>query len=153
MSQCYSLKSPHPLLSPLCPKVCSLCLHLQCCPENRFISTIFLDSIYMSSFQSLSHIWLFVIPWTAIRQASLPITNSRSLLKLMSIDQVGDAMQPSHPLSSPSPSDFNLSQHQGHFQWVSSLHQGAQVLDFLALIRWTFVGKVTSLVIAFSPRS
>ena len=34
---------------------------------------------------------------------------------------VGDAIQPSHPLTSPSPA-FNLSQHQGLFQWVSSLH-------------------------------
>ena len=36
---------------------------------------------------------------------------------------VGDARQPSHPLSSPSPPALNLSQHQGLFQWVSSLHQ------------------------------
>ena len=42
---------------------------------------------------------------------------------------VGDAIQPSHPLSSPSPA-FNLSQHQGLFQWVSSLHQAAKVLEF-----------------------
>ena len=43
---------------------------------------------------------------------------------------VGDAIQPSHPLSSPSPLAFNLSQHQGLFQWVSSSHQVAKVLDF-----------------------
>ena len=36
---------------------------------------------------------------------------------------VGDAIQPSHPLSSPSPPAFNLSQHQGLFQWVSFSHQ------------------------------
>ena len=42
----------------------------------------------------------------------------------------GDAIQPSHPLSSPSPPAFNLSQHQGLFQWVSSLNQVAKVLDF-----------------------
>ena len=40
-----------------------------------------------------------------------------------------DAIQPSHPLSSPSPSAFNLSQHQGLFQWVSSSHQVAKVLE------------------------
>ena len=39
-----------------------------------------------SSVQSLSHVWLFVTPWTAARQASLSITNSWSLLKLMSIE-------------------------------------------------------------------
>ena len=43
---------------------------------------------------------------------------------------VGDALQPSHPLSSPSPPTFNLFQHQGLFKWVSSLHQVAKVLEF-----------------------
>ena len=40
---------------------------------------------------------------------------------------VGDAIQPSHPLSSPSPPAFNLSQHQSLFQWVSSLHHVVKV--------------------------
>ena len=40
------------------------------------------------SVQSLSHVWLFVTPWTAARQASLSITNSWNLLKLMSIESV-----------------------------------------------------------------
>ena len=39
------------------------------------------------------------------------------------VHRVGDAIQPSHPLSSPSPPTFHLSQHQGLFQWVSSSHQ------------------------------
>jgi len=43
---------------------------------------------------------------------------------------VGDAIQPSHPLSSPSPPALNLSQHQGLFKWVRSLHQLAKVLEF-----------------------
>ena len=42
---------------------------------------------------------------------------------------VGDATQPSHPLLSPSPPTFNLSQNQGLFKWVSSLHQVAKVLE------------------------
>ena len=42
---------------------------------------------------------------------------------------VGDAIQPSHPLSSPSPPALNLSQHQGLFQLVSSSHQVAKVLE------------------------
>ena len=44
--------------------------------------------------------------------------------------RVGDAIQSSHPLSSPSPTVLNLSQHQGIFQWVSSLYQVAKVLEF-----------------------
>ena len=42
---------------------------------------------------------------------------------------VGDAIQPTHPLLSTSPLAFNLSQHQGLFQWVSSLHQVVKVLE------------------------
>ena len=45
-------------------------------------------SVQFSSVQSLSHLWLFVTPWTAAQQASLLITNSWSLLKLMSIESV-----------------------------------------------------------------
>ena len=41
----------------------------------------------------------------------------------------GDAIQSSHPLSSPSPLTFDLSQHQGLFQWVSSLHQVAKFIN------------------------
>ena len=43
---------------------------------------------------------------------------------------VGDAIQPSHPLSSPSPPAFNLSQHQSLYKWVSSSHQVAKGLEF-----------------------
>ena len=43
--------------------------------------------------------------------------------------RVSDAIQPSHPLSSPSPPAFNLSQHQGLFKWVSPSHQVAKVLE------------------------
>ena len=43
---------------------------------------------------------------------------------------VSDAIPPSHPLSSPSPPAFNLAYHQSLFQWVSSSHQVAKVLEF-----------------------
>ena len=46
------------------------------------------------------------------------------------VHRVGDAIQPSHPLLSPSPPAFNLSQHQSLSKWVSSLHQVTKVLDF-----------------------
>ena len=80
----------------------------------------------ISSVQSLSRVWLFMTPWTAACQASLSISNSQSLLKLLSIEL---SIQPSHPMSSPSPPTFNLFQHQGIFKWVISLHQVAKVLE------------------------
>ena len=55
--------------------------------------------------------------------------------QLLELDQThvhwgSDAIQPSHPLLSPSPPAFDLSQHQGLFQWVSSSHQVVKVLEF-----------------------
>ena len=75
---------------------------------------------YHQSVQSLSPVRLFATPWTAAHQASLPITNSWSLLDLMSID----CEMPSNHLilSSPSPA-FNLSQHQGLFQSQPHVHR------------------------------
>ena len=49
---------------------------------------LILCQTWLSSVQSLNHIWLFATPWTAEHQASLSITNSRSLLKIMSIKLV-----------------------------------------------------------------
>ena len=75
----------------------------------------------------LSRVQPFATPWTTALQASLSISYSQSLLKLMSIELV---MPSNHLiLSSPSPPAVNLSQHQGLFQWVSSLHQVAKVLE------------------------
>ena len=79
--------------------------------------------------QSLGLVQLFATPWTAAHLASLSFTLSQSLLRLMSIQLVCDAIQPSHPLSPPSPHTLSLSQHQGLFQQVSSLQQVAKVLE------------------------
>ena len=59
-----------------------------------------------------------------------PVHHQLQELSQIHVHQVSDAIQPSHPLSSPSPPAFNLSQHHGLFQWVSSSHQVAKVLDF-----------------------
>ena len=48
----------------------------------------------------------------------LPVHHQLPELTQTHVHRVGDAIQPSHPLSSPSPTAFNLSQHQGLFQWV-----------------------------------
>ena len=61
--------------------------------------------------------------------SGFPVHHQLPELAQTHVHRVGDAIQPSHPLSSPSPT-FNLSQHQGLFQRVSSLQQVAKVLEF-----------------------
>ena len=71
---------------------------------------------------TLTRVWFFVTSWTAARQ--LPEFSQ------IHVHQVSDAIQPSHPLLSPSPPAFNLSQHQGLFQWISTSHQVAKFWSF-----------------------
>ena len=78
--------------------------------------------------QSLSYIRLFVTPWTAAHQPSLSFTTSWNLLKFLSIELVmpSNYLILCHP---PSPPTFNLSQYQGHCQWLGSSHQIVKVLE------------------------
>ena len=83
-----------------------------------------------SSVQSLSHVWLFVTPWTAALQASLSITNTQSLLKVMSIELVMSCRHSSSvvPFSTclqsfPASGSFSMSQvvvSGGQSTWASS---------------------------------
>ena len=60
----------------------------------------------------------------------LPVHHQLPEFTQTHVHWVGDAIQPSHPLSSPSPPALNPSQHQGLFKWVSFSHQVARVLEF-----------------------
>ena len=115
-------------------KSVNLLKHLKEMPEDSevFSETSvrpWMISVQFSSVHLLSHVRFFATPWTAAHQASLSITNSWSLPKLMSIELV---ISSSHLilcrpllLLPPIPS-----QHQGLFQWVNSSHEVAKVLEF-----------------------
>ena len=60
----------------------------------------------------------------------LPVHHQLPEFTQTHVRQVGDIIQPSHPLSSPSPPALNLSQNQGLFQRISSSHQVTKVLEF-----------------------
>ena len=60
----------------------------------------------------------------------LPVHHQLPEFTQTHVHRVSDAIQPSHPLSSPSPPAPNPSQHQSLFQWVNSSHEGAKVLKF-----------------------
>jgi len=69
----------------------------------------------LSSIQSLSRVQLSATPWTAAHQASR-VHHQLPEFTQTHVHGVSNAIQPSHPLSSPSPPAINLSQHQGLFQ-------------------------------------
>ena len=74
----------------------------------------------------------------------------------INIQWVGDAVQPSPPLSSPSPAAFSLSQHQGLFQWVISSHRVAKVLELQLQhqsCQWKFTIDFLSNWLVWSPCS
>ena len=95
---------------------------------------------------SLSRILIFVwvsVQFSSVAQSCLTLCNpmNRSMpgpsvhhqlpeFTQTHVHRVSDAIQPSHPLSSPSPSAPNPSQHQSLFQWVNSSHEVAKVLEF-----------------------
>ena len=60
----------------------------------------------------------------------LPVHHQLPEFTQTHIHRVSDAIQPSHPLSSPSPPALNPSQHQGLFQWVNASHEVSKVLEF-----------------------
>ena len=64
------------------------------------------------------------------RTPGLPVHHQLLEFTQTHVHRVSDAIQASHPMSSPAPPTFSLSQHQGLFQGVSSLHQVAKVLEF-----------------------
>ena len=116
-----------------------LCMH-----STRILSMFFLWLFTISvpfvarclfqvrSDQLLSHVRLFATPWIAACQASLPITNSQSSLRLMSIESVmpSSHLILCHPLLLLSP---NPSQHESLFQWGNSSHEVPKVLEFQSL--------------------
>ena len=85
--------------------------------ENWTVRRLIDDELMLlnCSVQSLSRVQLFATPWTAAPQAALSITNSRNLLELIHVPEVGDSIQPSHPQLSPSLPAFSLFAASGSF--------------------------------------
>ena len=97
------------------------------CGVTSAISSQCLSSI---QFSSVTQLCLTLCDPMNCTTPGLPI--HRRLLKFTQthVRQVGDAIQPSHPLRPPSPPAPNPSQHQSLFQWVNSSHEVAKVLEF-----------------------
>ena len=101
------------------PSCAFIHLHSPQRPEPRLHSAQFSRSVVSDSLQP-----------HGLQHSGPPVHHQLRELAQTHVHRVGDAIQPSHPLSSPSPPALNLSQHQGIFQRVSSLHQVTKVLEF-----------------------
>ena len=99
---------------------------------SSLFGVVCITSFLLLSFHYL-HVWIVVQSLSCdFKDCNTP--GSPVLHYLLELAQththwVGDAIQPCHPLSLPSPPALNLSHHQGLFQWVSPLHQVAKVLE------------------------
>ena len=78
-------------------------------------------------FSSVAQSFLTLCDPMDCSSSGFPVHHQLLELAQTHVHRVSDAIQPSHPLSSPSPPAFNLSQHQGLFQWVGSLLQVANI--------------------------
>ena len=92
---------------------------------------IFVTAVLVSvQFSSVTQSFLTLCNFMNCRMLGLPVHHQLPESTQTHVHWVNDAIQPSNPLSSPSPPALNLSQHQGLFQWVNSLHEVAKVLEF-----------------------
>ena len=117
--QWHSLNSSHPLCSPICHKsVLHICVS---------IPALQIDSV---QFSSVAQSCPTLFDPMSRSTPGLPVHHQLPEFTETHVHWVSDDMQPSHPLSSPSPPAPNPSQHQSFFQWVNSLHEVAKVLEF-----------------------
>ena len=104
--------------------------HLKNQVTESFNFFFFLVLIYSVQFSSITQSCPTLCNPMDCSTPGLPVHYQLPEFTQTHVHWVSDAMQPSHLLSSPSPPAFSLSQHQGLFKWVSSLHQVAKVLEF-----------------------
>ena len=98
---------------------------LHCSPETHYIA-----NRLSVQFSSVAQSCLTLCDPMSCSTRGLPVHHQLPEFTQTHVHRVGDAIKPSHPLSSSSPPAPNPSQHQGLFQWVNSLHEVAKVLEF-----------------------
>ena len=101
-------------------------------PQWQKYSSVLIHNIWicMLSLNSVALLCLTLCDHMNCSTPGLPVHHQLPEFTQTHVHRVGDAIQPSHSLLSPSPPALNLSQHQNLFKWVSSSHQVAKLLEF-----------------------
>jgi len=101
-------------------------------PKNKILGLDDFTGKFYQTFQFSSVAQSCPTLWDPMNRSTpgLPVHHQLLEFTQTHVHRVSDAIQPSRPLSSPSPPAPNPSQHQSLFQWVSSLHEVAKVLEF-----------------------
>ena len=97
---------------------------------NDFNNSRLLSVLTLCQFSSVAQLCLTLCDPIDCSTSGFPVHHQLPELAQTHVHQVSGAIQPSHPLLSPSPPAFNLSQHQGLLKWVNFSHQMAKVLEF-----------------------
>ena len=98
--------------------------------EQDLILDVQPPELWENRFSSVTQSCLTLCDPMNCSMPGLPVHHQLPEFTQTHVHLVGDAIQPSHPLLSPSPPAPNPSQHQGLFQWVNSLHEVAKILEF-----------------------
>ena len=114
-------------LFPLCATVNNAAMYIG---VEVFCLDIHSHSTWVGQFSSVTQSWLTLCDTMDCSTPGLTVHRQFPGFTQTHVHWVSDAIQPFHPLSSPSPPAFNVSKHQGLFKWVNSLHQVAKVLEF-----------------------
>ena len=107
---------------------------VSCFAGGFFPSWAIREALIYYQFSSVTQLCLTLSYPMDCSTPGFPVHHQLPELTQTHVHQVGDAIPPSYPLFSPSSPAFNLSQHQGLSQWVSSSHQVAKVFKVLELI-------------------
>ena len=113
------------MVSIVCPSICQEVMGL-----DTLILVFWMLSKCCVQFSSVTQSCPTVCDPMNCSMLGLPVHHQLPEFTQSHVHRVGDAIHPSHRLSSPSPPDPNPSQHQSLFQWVNSLHEVAKVLEF-----------------------
>ena len=117
-----------------CPPYPYMLLQIARLYSSFFFYFLFLTLLFLwlsnIQFSSAAHLCPTICDPMDCSMPGLPVHHQLPEFTHTHVHRVGDAIQPCHPLLSPSPPALNLSQHQGLFKWLSSSHQVAKVLEF-----------------------